>query len=172
MPEPSGNLSSNLSSGVTREVLHRDAKTGLWSSTSEVAYYVANSAVSACLAATAIRHHWNVENSLHYTRDVTFQEDQSRIRRNPGVFARLRSFAYNVLCRNRTSTFGQAYTPPLSLDSCPGRLVLQLRALNSPAMACHRLGDDVGGAAVAHDMDHHLIVLKHPIPMGATVDAH
>ena len=26
---------------VTREVLHRDAKTGLWSSTSEVAYYVA-----------------------------------------------------------------------------------------------------------------------------------
>jgi hypothetical protein len=56
--------------------LHRDAKTGLWSSTSEVAYYVANSAVSACLAATAIRHHWNVENTLHYTRDVTFQEDQ------------------------------------------------------------------------------------------------
>ena len=102
---------------VTREVLHRDAKTGLWSSTSEVAYYVANSAVSAerdrrrpethCLAATAIRHHWNVENTLHYTRDVTFQEDQSRIRRNPGVFARLRSFAYNVLCRNRTSTFSQ-----------------------------------------------------------------
>ena len=92
---------------VTREVLHRDAKTGLWSSTSEVAYYVANSAVSACLAATAIRHHWNVENTLHYTRDVTFQEDQSRIRRNPGVFVRLRSFAYNVLCRNRTSTFSQ-----------------------------------------------------------------
>ena len=92
---------------VTREVLHRDAKTGLWSSTSEVAYYVANSAVSACLAATAIRHHWNVENALHYTRDVTFQEDQSRIRCNPGVFARLRSFAYNVLCRNRTSTFSQ-----------------------------------------------------------------
>ena len=92
---------------VTREVLHRDAKTGLWSSTSEVAYYVANSAVSACLAATAIRHHWNVENTLHYTRDVTFQEDQSRIRRNPGVFVRLRSFAYNVLCRNRTSSFSQ-----------------------------------------------------------------
>src|ERR1700719_738067 len=92
---------------VTREVMHRDAKTGLWSSTSEVAYYVANSPASACLAATAIRHHWHVENTLHYTRDVTFQEDQSRIRHNPGVFARLRSFAYNVLCRNRTSTFSQ-----------------------------------------------------------------
>ena len=45
--------------------------------------------------------------SLHYTRDVTFQEDQSRIRHNPGVFARLRSFAYNILRRNQTSTFNQ-----------------------------------------------------------------
>ena len=41
--------------------------------------------------------------ALHYTRDVTFQEDQSRIRHNPGVFARLRTFAYNVLRRNQTS---------------------------------------------------------------------
>jgi hypothetical protein len=41
------------------------------------------------------------------TRDVTFQEDQSRIRHNPGVFARLRSFAYNVLRRNKISTFSQ-----------------------------------------------------------------
>ena len=45
--------------------------------------------------------------ALHYTRDVTFQEDQSRIRHNPGVFARLRSFAYNILRRNQTSTFNQ-----------------------------------------------------------------
>jgi predicted transposase YbfD/YdcC len=92
---------------VTRDVLHRDTKTGLWSSTSEVAYYVANSPTSARLAATAIRHHWHVENTLHYTRDVTFQEDHSRIRQNPGIFARLRSFAYNVLCRNKISTFSQ-----------------------------------------------------------------
>lgn len=92
---------------ITRDVLHRDAKTGLWSSTAEVAYYVANSPTSACLAATAIRCHWHVENTLHYTRDVTFQEDQSRIRHKPGVFARLRSFAYNILRRNQTSTFSQ-----------------------------------------------------------------
>jgi predicted transposase YbfD/YdcC len=92
---------------VTRDVLHRDAKTGLWSSTAEIAYYLANSPISARHAATAIRCHWHVENSLHYTRDVTFQEDQSRIRYNPGVFARLRSFAYNILRRNQTSTFNQ-----------------------------------------------------------------
>ena len=74
---------------ITRNVLHRDARTGLWSSTSEVAFYLAHSATSARRGATAIRHHWHVENTLHYTRDVTFQEDKSRIRNNSGVFARL-----------------------------------------------------------------------------------
>ena len=39
-------------------------------------------------------------------------------------------------------------------------------------MARHHLGDHAGGAAVAHDVDHHLIVLEHPVPMGAPVDAH
>jgi hypothetical protein len=30
-------------------------------------------------------------------RDVTFAEDASRIRKNPDILARLRSFAYNLL---------------------------------------------------------------------------
>ena len=92
---------------VSRDVLHRSAKTGLWSSTSEVAYYLAGAAVSASHSANAIRSHWYVENKLHYARDVTFQEDQSRIRHNPGVFARIRSFGYNILRRNQTRTFSQ-----------------------------------------------------------------
>jgi predicted transposase YbfD/YdcC len=92
---------------VTREVLHRSAKTGLWSSASEVAYYLAGFVGSASHAGTAIRSHWHIENTLHYTRDVTFQEDQSRIRCNPGVFARIRSFGYNILRRNQARTFSQ-----------------------------------------------------------------
>ncbi|MEE3504173.1 hypothetical protein [Acidiphilium acidophilum] len=43
----------------------------------------------------------------HYTRDVTMGEDRSRIRTNPGVFARLRSFAFNILKVNQTSTLSQ-----------------------------------------------------------------
>jgi hypothetical protein len=43
----------------------------------------------------------------HYTRDVTLHEDASRIRRNPGVFARLRSFAYNILRFNQSDTIAQ-----------------------------------------------------------------
>jgi len=92
---------------VTREVLHRSAKTGLWISASEVAYYLAGFVGSASHASIAIRSHWHIENALHYTRDVTFQEDQSRIRCNPGVFARIRSFGYNILRRNQARTFSQ-----------------------------------------------------------------
>ena len=92
---------------VTRDVLHRSAKTGLWSSVSEVAYYLAGFDSSANHAGTAIRNHWHIENTLHHTRDVTFREDHSRIRCNPGVFARIRSFGYNILRRNQTGTFNQ-----------------------------------------------------------------
>ena len=34
-------------------------------------------------------------------------KDRSRIRTNPGVFARLRSFAFNILKANRTGTLSQ-----------------------------------------------------------------
>jgi predicted transposase YbfD/YdcC len=92
---------------VNRKVWHRNAKTGLLSGTSDLTYYLANFTTPANHAAAAIRGHWHVENKLHYTRDVTFLEDQSRIRRNPGVFARIRSFGYNILRRNQTGTFSQ-----------------------------------------------------------------
>lgn len=79
----------------------------MWRSTYEEAYYLANFSAPAKGFAAAIRSHWQVENTLHYIRDVTFLEDQSRIRCNPGVFARLRSFGYNILCRNKIRTFNQ-----------------------------------------------------------------
>ena len=43
----------------------------------------------------------------HYSRDVTFGEDRSRIRTNPGVFARLRSFGFNILTAHRSNTLAQ-----------------------------------------------------------------
>jgi hypothetical protein len=68
---------------------------------------VANAMTTAAEAAEATRGHWGIENRLHYTRDVTMGEDASRIRCNPGVFARLRSFAYNILKANRIGTLAQ-----------------------------------------------------------------
>jgi len=40
---------------------------------------------------------WAIENGSHYVRDVVFAEDASRVRKNPDIAARLRSFAYNLL---------------------------------------------------------------------------
>ena len=68
---------------------------------------MSNTPLTATRAAEAIRAHWRVENTSHHSRDVTLGEDRSRIRTNPGVFARLRSFAFNILKANRTDTLSQ-----------------------------------------------------------------
>ncbi|MCW8308035.1 ISAs1 family transposase [Acidiphilium sp. PA] len=92
---------------VERNVFIRSATTGLLRHSTEIAFYVSNAPVTATRAAKAIRAHWKVENTSHYTRDVTMGEDLSRIRTNPGIFARLRSFAFNILKANKTSTLSQ-----------------------------------------------------------------
>jgi predicted transposase YbfD/YdcC len=92
---------------VERVIWHRDAKTGLLNKTSETAIYLANTKISAEQAGAAIRGHWGIENTSHYVRDVTMGEDASRIRTNPGIFVRLRSFAYNILEKNKTDTVRQ-----------------------------------------------------------------
>ena len=92
---------------VEREVFPRNSKTGLLRHSAETAFYVSNMPVVAARAADAIRGHWGIETTSHYTRDVTFAEDRSRIRTNPGVFARLRSFGFNILKANRTDTLSQ-----------------------------------------------------------------
>jgi predicted transposase YbfD/YdcC len=92
---------------VERDVYTRNAKTGLLRHAAETAFYVSNTPVTAPRAAEAIRAHWRIENTSHYSRDVTLGEDRSRIRTNPGVFARLRSFAFNILKANQTDTLSQ-----------------------------------------------------------------
>lgn len=92
---------------IERSVLTFQPATGLWKSSRESAFYLSNRAILAGQAADAIRKHWGIENKQHYTRDVTFCEDASRIRRNPGIFARLRSFAYNILRFNQSDTIAQ-----------------------------------------------------------------
>jgi len=81
--------------------------TGLWKESRETSFYLSNRPIDAAQAADAIRKHWGIENRSHYIRDVTFREDASRIRTNPGIFARLRSFAYNILRFNKQRTIAQ-----------------------------------------------------------------
>ena len=92
---------------VERKVFTRVVSSGLWDLSIETAFYVSNTKLAAVNAADAIRGHWKIETTSHYSRDVTFGEDKSRIRTNPGVFARLRSFAFNILKSNKTGTTSQ-----------------------------------------------------------------
>jgi len=88
-------------------VFTRSSKTGLLDRSSEIACYVANAPITATRAAEAIRGHWGIENTSHYSRDVTMGEDLSRIRTNPAIVARLRSSAFNILSVNQNDTLSQ-----------------------------------------------------------------
>jgi predicted transposase YbfD/YdcC len=71
-----------------------------WNKTTrQIHIYLSSWRESAEKIARAIRSHWGIENSLHWTLDVTFSEDKSRIRKEnaPENFALLRRLALNIL---------------------------------------------------------------------------
>ena len=82
---------------VSRLTYVKDTRSGLWPTREEVGYYASQAQHDAETLAHAIRAHWGVENRAHYVRDVSLDEDASRIRNRPGVMARLRSLALNIL---------------------------------------------------------------------------
>jgi predicted transposase YbfD/YdcC len=65
----------------------------------ETRYYITSSTAPAKVLAGAIRGHWLIENQLHWTLDVTFNEDQSRLRKGHGAknMAVVRHFALNLI---------------------------------------------------------------------------
>ena len=85
---------------VRRRTLIRSAATGAWTVREETSLYVSSVRLPAATFAKAIRNHWAIENRSHYVRDVTLAEDASRIRINPGIMARLRSYVLNIARAN------------------------------------------------------------------------
>ncbi|MEH1789424.1 MAG: ISAs1 family transposase [Nostoc sp.] len=84
---------------VVRSIQH-------WNKTTqEVQFYMTSLKSDANKIGSAIRHHWGIENSVHWTLDVTFGEDECRIRslHSPQNFALLRRIALNAL--ERESSF-------------------------------------------------------------------
>jgi predicted transposase YbfD/YdcC len=71
-----------------------------WKISEETSLYVSSMLTTAPNFAAIIRKHWGTENSNHYVKDVILDEDNSRIRNNPSIFAKLRSFALNVMRAN------------------------------------------------------------------------
>ena len=61
--------------------------------------YFISSLENIALISRSIRHHWNVENKLHWVMDVDFNEDACRARTDHGAenFALLRQIAHNLI---------------------------------------------------------------------------
>jgi predicted transposase YbfD/YdcC len=67
--------------------------------TIDVRYYISSLEVEVKEFARAVRGHWGVENSCHWTLDMTFREDESRLREGKlrENFAWLNRFALSLL---------------------------------------------------------------------------
>ena len=102
---------------IARLSWRKDTRTGLWRARREVGHYVSQMRLDAASFGRAVRAHWGIENRAHHVRDRILREDDSRIRRQPSIFARLRSFALNLLRANGVTNVSEAlYTNALSLD--------------------------------------------------------
>ena len=102
---------------ITRLSWCKDTRTGLWRARREVAYYISQIELDAESFGRAVRAHWGIENRAHHVRDRILGEDASRIRCHPGIFARIRSFALNILRAHGVTNVSEAvYVNALSLD--------------------------------------------------------
>jgi predicted transposase YbfD/YdcC len=80
MPAPKdlpgfANWKGLLSIGIAYLWCIRDGK-----ETSEIRYFISSLAVKVKQFAHAVRSHWGIENTCHWCLDVTYREDESRIR--------------------------------------------------------------------------------------------
>ncbi len=67
-------------------------------------YILSDNRCDAQRVGAIIRGHWSIENGLHHVLDVSFNEDQSRVRKGHGAenLSRLRRLTANLLRLNPT----------------------------------------------------------------------
>jgi predicted transposase YbfD/YdcC len=85
--------------GVVTSCCRREGK-----ETVEVRYYISSLAVGVKRFAHAVRNHWGIENSCHWSLDITYREDESRIRDRHlrENFAWLRRFTLSLLKQDQS----------------------------------------------------------------------
>ena len=83
-----------------KTIIRVQSRTGLKDrSRFDTRYFIASATLTAEQAAQAVRGHWMIENALHWTLDVVFRDDQSRLRKGHGAInmAIVRHFAINLV---------------------------------------------------------------------------
>src|ERR671929_667818 len=78
--------------------------TGTGKVEAEIRYFLTSCGDDPVTLARAIRRHWSVENGLHWVLDVTFREDDSRVRDRTAArnLALLRKIALNLVAGDRS----------------------------------------------------------------------
>ncbi len=86
---------------VVKVTAHRETGEG---TSVQSRYYITSLAGQAKTLLEATRSHWSIENNLHWSLDVTFREDLSRVRKDHGPqnLAVLRQIALNLLKKETT----------------------------------------------------------------------
>jgi len=102
-------------------------------STKEIAYGMTSLSKNKADAKRLLglnREYWRIENQSHYVRDMTFDEDRSRVRKGAGaqVMAGLRNLAISVLRMVKATNIAKA-TRFLCLN--PWRWVFRLLGIPS-----------------------------------------
>jgi predicted transposase YbfD/YdcC len=89
--------------GMTTNVTWRDGEERI-----ETRYYILSKYLSAKRFAEAVRGHWGIENSCHWQLDVTFGEDQCRVRKDhaDANLSILRRAALSLLKNEKTAKIG------------------------------------------------------------------
>jgi predicted transposase YbfD/YdcC len=83
---------------ITTELYKKSTK----KTTNEIRWYISSLKLDAKVASKAIRSHWQVE-SMHWILDMTFREDESRIRKKGQiVFNILRKISLALLKKDKT----------------------------------------------------------------------
>jgi len=74
----------------------------------EYRYYIGSIENDAKLFAHAVRAHWGVENSMNWQLDMSFREDESRMRKGHSQenFAVMRHIALNLIKNDKTTKLG------------------------------------------------------------------
>jgi len=83
-------------------------------------YYLSSITKSAKEFLKGIRHHWGIENRLHYVKDVTLKEDESKIKKGnaPEILSLIRNLIINLVRingDNRIKKFMRNYAGNIAL---------------------------------------------------------
>ena len=95
--------------GLAQLVLFESERTVNGKQTHGSRYFITSrKSLTAKQALEAVRSHWQVENKLHWTLDVAFREDESRLRADNAAenFAVVRHAALNLLRSVKGSKVG------------------------------------------------------------------